>query len=739
MTSLCRELRNHFPTAEPLPDTLQKLIEEFYAQLSHATAEQPIFVILDALDQLEVADQARECFWLRSQILPQAGESPCHARIIASCLSPSPEFPSESEACEPFRRLQSRGLLADDELGALSEASACELLRRWLADLERGLTETQWQSVHTAVSASSACRHPLYLQVLHEQLRGWREFDDPTPLPVSLPLLIQETLERLCQPNQHGPLPRIALGYLVSARYGLSEGELLEVLFRDSEMQSQLEASGKAYGHRLPPEADHYPIAPWARLRSDLRAYLSERAAPGTTVLSCYHRQVEQAVRTLFLADEATRTERRRLLADYFDGRWDQPDAHALMELPDLLLGLQDHQRLYDRLTNFSFPMRKAEVGLLESIPDDYTRLVKEGPDDLPASLALWLNFFREQAHLLRRGVEDQSVHIILLQLALEHADDSPVTTAAEQWFSTGRYDRLHLQRVPRSQHLTPSSCRAVLEGHTKSVLGAMPLPGDRILSWSGDQTLRLWDAATGACLAVLQGHTGCVREALPLPNDRILSRAEDNTLRVWDAATGACLAVLQGHTTTVRHVLPLPDDRILSWAEDNTPLIWDATNGTLPHRPRRSHERGLRVRCRCKTDGFFPGRGTRRCGCGTRPAGSASPSWRGTRRGLMVRCSCRTSGFSHGRWTTLCGCGTPPPGPTSPSLRGHTEWVRDAVPLPDDRILSWSWDSTLRLWDAPTGACLAVLKGHTRVVTDALPLPDGRILSWSGGQIFAG
>jgi hypothetical protein len=207
----------------------------------------------------------------------------------------------------------------------------------------------------------------------HEQLRGWREFDDSRRPPGIARAADSGNPQPTLQPNQHGQLARIALGYLVSARYGLSEGELLEVLFRDPEMQAQLEASGKAYGHRLPPEADHYPIAPWARLRSDLRAYLSERAAPGTTVLSCYHRQVEQAVRTLFLADEATRTERRRLLADYFDGRWDQPDAHALMELPDLLLGLQDHQRLYDRLTNFAFPMRKAEVGLLESIPDDYT------------------------------------------------------------------------------------------------------------------------------------------------------------------------------------------------------------------------------------------------------------------------------------------------------------------------------------------------------------------------------
>lgn len=343
MTSLCRELRVHLPIAEPLPDTLQKLIEEFYAQLRRATAEQPIYVFLDALDQLEATDQARECLWLRAQILPQVGEAPCHARIVASCLSPSEEFPLESDACEPFRRLQSRGLLADEVLGALGETAAGLLLRRWLADQQRDLTQDQWQAVNAALHNSSACRQPLYLRALHEQLRGWRAFDTPTPFPASLSLLIHETLTQLSQPNQHGPLPRLALGYLVSSRYGLSEGELLEILFRDPEMQEELETAGKAYGHHLPSGANRFPVAPWARLRSDLRAYLSERAAPGTTVLSCYHRQVEQAVRTLFL-DVDTLKRLRLQIADYFEH---QPvSVRVCGELPWLLREVGNLNRL---------------------------------------------------------------------------------------------------------------------------------------------------------------------------------------------------------------------------------------------------------------------------------------------------------------------------------------------------------------------------------------------------------
>jgi WD40 repeat protein len=696
LTSLCRELRVHFPSQEPFPETLPTLVEEFYAQLTQASAGQPIYVFVDALDQLDPADHAREVLWLRSQILPLAGEAPCHGRIVATCLSPSPEFPLESEACEPFRRLHKRGLLADEELGALDESSAVQLLQRWLGDQRRGLTMEQWQQVDATVRGSSACRQPLYLWALHEQLRTWKSFKTPEPLPESLPLLIQETLTRLCWPNQHGPLPWIALGYLASARYGLSEGELLEVLIRDPDLRTQLEAAGKAHGHRLPPGANRYPIAPWARLRSDLRAYLSERAAPGTTVLSCYHRQVEQAVQTLFLADDATRAERRRLLADFFDERWDQPDAHALMELPNLFLALQDHRRLYERLTNFAFPMRKAELGQLESIPDDYTHLGEEAPADLRDAIVIWQDFFVEQAHILRRGVADQSAHKILLQLALEHADDSPVTTAAETWLSAGRCDWLRLQRVPRLKHRTPNPCRAVLEGHTRMVMGALSLQDGRVLSWAGDATLRLWDPTTGTCHMVLEGHTDWIEGALQLPDGRILSWGDTTKMRLWDVATGACLALLEGHTERIIGALWHPEGRLLSWSEDKTLRVWDGATG------------GCLVLLEGHLDWVT--------GALLLPDGRIL-SWSGNRNDQMLRV-----------WD-------PGTGACLVVLEGHTDGVYGALLLSLNQVLSWSMDETLRIWDLDTGISTGILEGHKRLIEGALLLPNGRILSWSGDK----
>ena len=33
----------------------------------------------------------------------------------------------------------------------------------------------------------------------------------------------------------------------------------------------------------------------------------------------------------------------------------------------------------------------------------------------------------------------------------------------------------------------------------------------------------------------------------------RVVSGSEDNTLKVWDVATGECVATLEGHSSTVR------------------------------------------------------------------------------------------------------------------------------------------------------------------------------------------
>ena len=60
---------------------------------------------------------------------------------------------------------------------------------------------------------------------------------------------------------------------------------------------------------------------------------------------------------------------------------------------------------------------------------------------------------------------------------------------------------------------------------------------GKRIVSGSGDKTVKVWDARTGQELLSLKGHTSVVCAVAFSPDGtRIVSGSWDKTVKVWDA-----------------------------------------------------------------------------------------------------------------------------------------------------------------------------------------------------------
>ncbi|KAM0274353.1 hypothetical protein ACHAQH_007919 [Verticillium albo-atrum] len=95
---------------------------------------------------------------------------------------------------------------------------------------------------------------------------------------------------------------------------------------------------------------------------------------------------------------------------------------------------------------------------------------------------------------------------------------------------------------------LQRSLSQATLEGHGHSVTSvAFAADGQRLASASGDKTVKIWDAATGACLQTLEGHGDWVTSvAFAADGQRLASASDDETVKIWDAATGACLQTLE-------------------------------------------------------------------------------------------------------------------------------------------------------------------------------------------------
>jgi WD40 repeat protein/tRNA A-37 threonylcarbamoyl transferase component Bud32 len=124
---------------------------------------------------------------------------------------------------------------------------------------------------------------------------------------------------------------------------------------------------------------------------------------------------------------------------------------------------------------------------------------------------------------------------------------------------------------------------------------------GDRFLGVSlsdgrhtEDNTVRVWDAATGQETLTIWGHTDAVTSVAFTPDGRrIVSGSRDNTVRVWDTATGQEMLTLKGHRAPVSCVAVSPDgQRIVSGSGDRTVKVWDA--GPVKEAPAPALEGGM-------------------------------------------------------------------------------------------------------------------------------------------------
>jgi len=269
--------------------------------------------------------------------------------------------------------------------------------------------------------------------------------------------------------------------------------------------------------------------------------------------------------------------------------------------------------------------------------------------------------------------------------------------------------------------------------GHTGIVNSVTFSPdGRQVLSGSYDNTLKLWDAVTGREIRTFKGHTGYVNSVAFSPDGKqVISGSSDNTLKLWDVLTGQEIRTFSGHTETITSVAFSPNGRqILSGSYDKTVKLWDVRTGrqirtirvyivtSVEFSPNGRQvlvgEIGGNFRVHDSATGneirFFADEDIN--------YGGFSPSVTFSPNGRQI-----LSGYL--RNFKLWDAAT---GQEVRTFSGHTETINSVAFSPDGKlVLSGSNDNTLRLWDAETGQEIRTFSGNSNWVNSVAFNPSAK------------
>jgi len=122
------------------------------------------------------------------------------------------------------------------------------------------------------------------------------------------------------------------------------------------------------------------------------------------------------------------------------------------------------------------------------------------------------------------------------------------------------------------------------IKGHTGRIYSICFSPDSKqIVSCSGDETIRVWNAQTGVSVCLLSGHTGVGTVAFSQDGKHVASGSIDMTIRVWDVNSGQ---LVWGPIMTQAMVYFLgfsPNGHaIVSVSNKGDVGVWDANTGTL-------------------------------------------------------------------------------------------------------------------------------------------------------------
>ncbi|HJT75869.1 MAG TPA: serine/threonine-protein kinase [Gemmataceae bacterium] len=233
---------------------------------------------------------------------------------------------------------------------------------------------------------------------------------------------------------------------------------------------------------------------------------------------------------------------------------------------------------------------------------------------------------------------------------------------------------------------------RATFPGNSGPVWSVAFSPGGKTLAMAiDDDTVKVWDTASGKVVTTLHGHKGPVWSVAYSPDGATVATASsDRTVRFWKTSNWSEGRTLE-HKGSVRSLAFSRDGgKLVSGTRDGTVTVW-----TLAHP---------------KEPLTIPGH------LGEVVAVAFSPD------------QATVASASGDKTIKLWDAHT---GREEMTLQGHQGGIYAVAFAPDGKTLaSGGWDHTVRLWDVATGANRVTLTGHEQDVWSVAFSPDGRTLA---------